>query len=185
MTDIASIEPGTAAHDGLRLAGLALGQAAWSLEDGPELVPIGLSRDGDQIASDRFVIALTDEAFPRLWSIVADKVAEGEYGVLAFESAAPGADFRIIHMQLIDHKGELVGTVRQAYRAAGKSRILGRPHPFEILGTPVPSDEIDVDGTREAILLGVMSHPEGERLFPQLAGFAREMIAAANAPATE
>jgi hypothetical protein len=119
-----------------------------------------------------------------LWSIIANKVAEGEYGVLAFESEAPGADFRVIHMQLGDHSGELVGTVRQAYRPAAKSRIPGRSHAFEILGTPVPSDEIDTDGTREAILLGVMSHPEGERLFPQLAGFAREMIAAANAATT-
>ena len=52
-------------------------------------------------------------------------------------------------------------------------------------GTPSPSDEVDIPGAREGILLGVMSHPEGERLFPQLASFAREFTEASASEGAE
>ena len=89
-----------------------------------------------------------------------------------------GEPLAVLNVLIVDEEGDLIGTVRQAYEPARNSRIPGRSSPFSLIGTPSPSDEIDIDGAREGILLGVMSHPEGERLFPQLAAFAREMIEA-------
>lgn len=185
MTESDGILSGTPMHDALGLAGFALVHAAWSLEDGPGLVPIGLSREGERVDAQRFVVDVTAETLPGLRAMVGAKVGEGRHGVLAFESGvrtAEGQVLGVINAQLVDQRGELVATVRQAFQPAERSRIPGRSKAFAVVGTPVPSDEIDLPGAREAILIGAMSHPQGARLFPELAGFAREMIAAAQAP---
>jgi hypothetical protein len=188
MTDRQSLPLGTATKDALGLAGFALGHAAWSLEDGPGLVPIGLSRVDGETSAQRFATEITDAALPELRKMVASKVGPGDFGVLAFESqhgTGPGQTLDVINVHIVDSAGDLIATVRQAFRPAQKSRIPGRSQTFTVIGTPVPSDEIDVPGTREAILLGVMTHPQGARLFPQLAGLARELIAAMNRKAGE
>lgn len=169
-----------------RLAGFALAQAAWSIEDGEELVPIGIAEQDGQRNLMRFATEITPERLAQLFALVAGKVEPGRYGVLAFTSVGEqpnGEPLAVLNALIVDDGAELIGTIRQAYQPARSSRIPGRSSPFSIIGTPSPSEEIDVDGAREGILLGVMSHPEGERLFPQLAAFAREMIEASQSGA--
>jgi hypothetical protein len=165
----------------LRLAGFALAQAAWSIEDGIELVPLGIAEQDGQRNAMRFVTDITDARLAELRTIIAGKLEPGRYGVLAFSSHHLDKDrepLAVLNVHILDGSSDLVGTVRQAYQPARSSRIPGRSVPFAVIGTPVPSDEIDIPGSREGILLGVMSHPQGERLFPQLAAFALQMIGA-------
>jgi hypothetical protein len=165
----------------LRLAGFALAQAAWSVEDGAELVPLGIAEQDGERNAMRFVTDITDERLAELRTIVAGKLEPGRYGVLAFSSHhldRNGDPLAVLNVHILDRDGELTATVRQAYQPARSSRIPGRSSPFAVIGTPVPSDEIDLPGTRENVLLGVMSHPQGERLFPELAEIAVQMIEA-------
>lgn len=164
-----------------RLAGFALAQAAWSVEDGEDLVPIGIAEQDGLRNLMRFATEITPERLVQLYGLVGGKVEPGRYGVLAFAStgAQPsGEPLAVLNVLIVDESGDLIGSVQQAYQPARSSRIPGRSSPFSLIGTPSPSDEIDIPGAREGILLGVMSHPEGERLFPQLASFAREIIEA-------
>jgi hypothetical protein len=171
-----------------RLAGFALAQAAWSIEDGGELVPLGLTEQDGQRNAQRFVTEIDSDRLAELYGIVGAKVEPGSHGVLAFASVgqqSSGASLAILNVHIVDADGSFVGSIRQAYEPARKSRLPGRSSPFGVIGTPVPSDEIDVPGVRENVLFGVISHPEGERLFPQLAQFAAEMIAASQAGEAE
>jgi hypothetical protein len=164
-----------------RLAGFALAQAAWSIEDGDELVPIGIAEQDGQRNVMRFATEITPERLSQLYALIGGKVEPGRFGVLAVTSTGvqpTGEPLEVLNVLIVDEEGDLIGTVRQAYQPARTSRIPGRSSPFSLIGTPSPSDEIDIDGAREGILVGVMSHPEGERLFPQLAAFARDMIEA-------
>ena len=174
-------DPAIGQAQAFRLAGFALAQAAWSIEDGEELVPIGIAEQDGQRNLIRFATEVTPERLAQLFALVAGKVEPWRYGVLALTSVGEqpnGEPLAVLNALIVDDGAELIGTIRQAYQPARSSRIPGRSSPFSIIGTPSPSEEIDVDGAREGILLGVMSHPEGERLFPQLAAFAREMIEA-------
>lgn len=162
-----------------RLAGFALAQAAWSVEDGEDLVPLGIAEQDGQRNLMRFATDITPERLVQLYGLIGGKVEPGLYGVLAFGSTGVQPDGRplaILNVLIVDESGDLVGSVRQAYQPARSSRIPGRSSSFSVVGTPSPSDEIDIPGAREGILLGVMAHPEGERLFPQLASFARETV---------
>lgn len=85
-----------------------------------------------------------------------------------------GEQLGILGVRIVDSGGELVGTIRQAFRPAIHSRIPGRSVPFSVVGTPSAADEIDIPGVQEGILAGVLSHPEGRRLFPDLDGFEDE-----------
>jgi hypothetical protein len=164
-----------------RLAGFALAQAAWSIEDGGELVPLGIAEQGTERNAMRFATDITDERLGELYQIVAGRVESGHHGVLAFSSDhldQDGQPLSVLNVHILDSRAELVGVVRQAYQPARSSRIPGRSARFAVIGTPVPSDEIDVPGCREGILFGVMSHPQGKRLFPQLTAFALQMIEA-------
>jgi hypothetical protein len=179
-------DPAIGQAQAFRLAGFALAQAAWSIEDGEELVPIGIAEQDGQRNLMRFATEITPERLAQLFALVAGKVEPGRYGVLAFTSVGEqpnGEPLAVLNALIVDDGAELIGTIRQAYQPARSSRIPGRSSPFSIIGTPSPSEEIDVDGAREGILLGIMSHPEGERLFPQLAAFAREMIEASQSGA--
>ncbi len=165
--------------EAFRLAGFALAQAAWSVEDGEDLVPLGIAVQGGQRNLMRFATEITPERLLQLYGIVGGNVEPGQYGVLAFASTGvqpTGEPLAVLNALIVDESGDLIGSVGQAFQPARSSRIPGRSSPFSVIGTPSPSDEIDIPGAREGILLGVMSHPEGERLFPQLAAFAREMI---------
>jgi hypothetical protein len=169
-----------------RLAGFALAQAAWSVEDGEDLVPIGIAERDGQRNLMRFATEITPERLAQLYALVGGKVEPGRFGVLAFASTAvqpTGQPLAVLNALIVDESGDLIGSVRQAYQPARISRIPGRSSTFSLIGTPSPSDEIDIPGAREGILLGVMSHPEGERLFPELASFAREMIEASRSDA--
>ena len=164
-----------------RLAGFALAQAAWSIEDGSELVPLGIAEQGTERHAMRFATDITDERLGELYPIVAAKVEAGHHGVLAFGSHhlnQDGESLAVLNVHILDNQAELVGVVRQAYQPARSSRLPGRSVRFAVIGTPVPSDEIDIPGCREEILFGVMSHPQGKRLFPQLTAFALQMIEA-------
>jgi len=171
-----------------RLAGFALAQAAWSVEDGEDLVPIGIAEHDGQRYLMRFATEITRERLVQLYGLVGGKVEPGRYGVLALAStgAQPsGEPLAVLNVLIVDESGDLIGSVQQAYQPARSSRIPGRSSPFSLIGTPSPSDEIDIPGAREGILLGVMSHPEGERLFPQLASFAREFTEASGSEGAE
>jgi hypothetical protein len=171
-----------------RLAGFALAQAAWSIEDGDELVPIGIAEQDGQRNLMRFATEITPDRLSQLYALIGGKVEPRRFGVLAVTSTGvqpTGEPLSVLNVLIVDDSGELIGTVRQAYQPARSSRIPGRSSPFSLIGTPSPSDEIDIDGAREGILLGVMSHPEGERLFPQLASFARDMIEASKRDGAE
>jgi hypothetical protein len=166
---------GMALSPAFRLAGFALVQAAWSIEDGSQLVPIGLVEQDGERTSMRFATEITPERLVELYAIVAGNVEPGQHGVVGFSRSGrlPGGEpFFILNIHIVDDAGHLVGVVRQAYEPARMSWIPGRSTPFGIVGTPSPSEEIDVFGVREELLVGVMLHPEGERLFPQLAAFA-------------
>lgn len=181
-------DPAIGQAQAFRFAGFALAQAAWSVEDGEDLVPLGIAEQDGQRNLMRFATEITPERLSQLSVLVGSKVEPGRYGVLAFAStgAQPtGEPLAILNALIVDESGDLIGSVRQAYQPARASRIPGRSSPFGLIGTPSPSDEIDVPGAREGILLGVMSHPEGERLFPQLASFAREMIDASRSAGAE
>lgn len=170
---------GTALSPAFRLAGFALVQAAWSIEDGGELVPIGFAEHNGERNAMRFVTEVTPARLLELYGIVAGKLEPDRHGVVAFSRSGrlPGGEpFFILNVHIVDGGGRLVGVVRQAYEPARTSWIPGRSTPFGVVGTPSPSEEIDVPGVREDLLVGVMQHPEGERLFPQLAAFAITLV---------
>jgi hypothetical protein len=180
-TDL-EISTGTPVYEGLRLGGAALAHAMWSVDGGDELVPFAMVAVGDERTLHRFVIELSDEAITMLHGQVGTMTVADQYSVLVFgtwhRNGNGGSLFGVVNVHLVDHEGALTGTVMQVYRPGQKSRMRGRSRPSTVVGTPVPSDEIDTEESRMALLLGVMSHPEGQRLFPQLAGFAQEMIEA-------
>jgi hypothetical protein len=168
-----------AQSEAFRLAGLALAHAAYSVEDGAELVPIAIVELSGVRNAMRFATEITQERLLELYAIVRDNVEPGSNGVLAFASVGrqqSGVSIAVLNVHILDDAGQLVGVLRQVYHPARSSRIPGRSTPFTVIGTPSPSPEIDIPGAREGIMFGVMSHPEGERLFPQLAAFAVDMV---------
>ena len=171
----------TAQSRAFRLAGFALAHAAWSIEDGAELVPIGVTQQEGKRTAMRFAIDITPERLPEFYAVIGRRTEAGRYGVLAFRSITPdeqGAPLEVLNLHVIDDTGECVGTVEQPYQPARTSKIPGRSIPFTAIGTPSPANDIDFPGVRERILVGAMSHPEGERLFPQLAWRAFDLIEA-------
>src|SRR5688572_4986565 len=101
-----------------RLAGFALAQAAWSIEDGEELVPIGIAEQDGQRNLMRFATEITPERLAQLFALVAAKVEPGRYGVLAFASVGEqpnGEPLAVLNALIVDDGAELIGTIRQAY----------------------------------------------------------------------
>jgi hypothetical protein len=156
----------------LRLAGLALAHAAWSVEGGETLCTMAMvERDGGRELV-RYEAPTIDESVEAARADLREHLADGGCAALVVDGYATregGERTDALLVELFGPAREPMGMIIQPYRAARRSRIpfIGRASGFEILGEPTLSGDLEVDDADRIVLAAAREHPQAGRLFPE------------------
>lgn len=154
----------------LRLAGVALAHAAWSVEDGETLCTLAVVEAGGERAIHRYECHSIAESVEGAHRQLAEQLRPGDCAALVFDGYATredGVRTNALVVELLGPGDEPRGRILQPYEAARRSRIpfVRRGSGFALLGDPIPSPDIPIRDAEQHILDGAREHPEGPRLF--------------------
>ncbi len=155
-------------------AGFALAHAAALVEDGTPMLPIAVFTHDGQRESVRLGADVPRGLYDEAYRIVAERMDPGSHGALVIQTSdrLHDGERAALVVHVVGADGALAGTISQVIRPGRRSFIPGRSTNFAVVGTPLPSPELDTDDVKQALFAGVLTHPEGRRLFPEIGAWA-------------
>lgn len=155
----------------LRLAGVALAHAAWSIEDGGMLCTLAMvDAGGESLELRRYEADSIPDSIVLAHLDLQQRLESGGHAALVFDgffTPSDGERTDALIVELVGPAVQPLGKVFQPYRAARRSRIplVGRATGFEILGEPIVTDDVQVPDAERILLESAREHPQGARLF--------------------
>jgi hypothetical protein len=155
----------------LRLAGVALAHAAWSVEDGETLCTLAVVEAGGERAIHRYACHSIAESVEAAHRQLAEELQPGDGAALVFDGYATRQDGVRTHALVVELLGpgdEPLGRILQPYEAARGAKIpfVGRRERLRAARRADPVAGHPDRRRQMHIIEGARKHPEGARLFP-------------------
>ena len=154
----------------LKLGGMAMAHAAWSIEDGSTLCTLAfIERDGERELV-RYEAETIDDSRDAAHADLRDRLRGGGVAALVYDgyiTPQGGARTDALVMELFGPDLRALGRVVQAYQPARRSRIplVGRASGFRMVGELVISDAVTVPDADRVMFDGTQEHPKAAKYF--------------------
>ena len=154
----------------LRLGGMTLAHAAWSIEDGSTLCTLAVVEVDGERELVRYEADTIDESQAGAHADLRDRLRGAGIAAFVYDgyiTPQGGQRTDALIMELLGPDTRALGMVVQPYQPGRRSRLpfLGRPTGFRIIGTPIISDAVAIPDPEKLVFEGTQDHPKAAHFF--------------------